>query len=256
MPENYRLLIVILSLLLIAPLTAQKVNIIPYYGYLLPRMTDVNDKIESDINGRNGFQRLIGQNLPFPGEFNGEGVIGAQIEYHLNENYFASINVSYYQESVGSEFATGSTGKADRFLYEREVELYDVSINLHYYFNYSTWKRLNTYLGFGVGLYVVNAFSDTESTFSNDVINPIDTHGEFSGNALGASFALGGDLRLLKFLSLRAEGGIQFANIGQLDGSITTISNPAKQETPSQSSFDFTGLFVRGGLSITVPLFL
>ncbi len=237
----------LLSLMLMATGYSQRgATIKPYYGFFIPRMNDVNGKIQNDIRM---FRDIFGEQIPSPGNINGNRVFGGQIEYHLNENYFLNINFSYYQEEVSmlylSRIETGA------FLnYSRAVELYDVIANLLYYFNYNSWRRFNTYVGIGVGLIVANAHSVTQTTY---IALPLNSRGDFSGNSLSGVLSFGGNYRLAKFLYLWGEGGLLYGSMGQLDGSVTTLDNPERHNAVTTSSFDFTGIFVRAGLGIAVP---
>ena len=220
----------------------------PYYGHLLPRMSDVNNRIENQIEG---WRELLGEPVPAPGKIDGHRLLGAQVGYHFGENYFLTLNVSHYEEKVQSEF----TPAPDRFYFERQVEFYDVTANLQYYFDYDSASRLNKYLGIGVGILFAKARSNTQSTFISNPKNgtlfpPSDTRGDFSGNSLLAAVSAGLDVRLFNPFSLWAEAGYQFANIGHLEGTVNTFDGRAITGFTTNTSFDFSGFYFRAGLGI------
>lgn len=244
---------VITLFFLISPaLVGQKVFIKPLYGYYFPRMSEVNAKIANDLDGQ---RRKLQEAIPSPGKLNGDQLIGGQIEYYLGDDYFMNLNVSFYSEKASVEHQGGRFSTPFTFIFEREVEAYDVMFNLNYYLGYNSWKRFNKYIGIGAGLLVVNAHSLTVSTKndSEHKVFPVNTRGEFSGTILSGVLALGGNLRLATGLKLWAESGLQYGNVGKLDGNITTISDPEKQAVSTESSFDLTGLYLRGGIGFSLP---
>ncbi|RMI00526.1 MAG: hypothetical protein D6681_11255 [Calditrichaeota bacterium] len=229
----------------ISPIMGQ-IRLKPHAGLLFPGMGDVNAKIENDIIS---FRQITGEPIPSPGTIGRNKFFGVQVEYQIEEDYFASLNVGYYSDAAEVDY---SATAGLRFHYLREVQLFDFMLNLHYYFNYSTWKRVNTYLGMGVGLSVANARSETFSNFGDELAQ-VDSRGDFAGNSLSALLGAGVDVRLSQAFSLWGELGLQYGNMGQLDGSVTTKDHPEKRDTVSQSSFDFTGIYVRAGLGVLLP---
>jgi hypothetical protein len=248
MQKSYSIAFSLFLLMFTSILSANDITLKPLIGYYFPKMGDVNSKIDSDIRG---FRNLLQAPIPHPGNINGNMIFGGQIEYHFNEDYFLNLDVSYYQEKVAAAYFSANTNPTWQFDYEREVQMVDAMLNLHYYFGYSSWRRFNKYLIIGVGLIFVNAKSWTATT------NPsllIDTRGEFSGNSLSGVLGLGGNYRLSNTFKLWGEAGLQYGNTGQLDGTVTDIGNPGGGEVTSESSFDFTGVYIRGGIGFTFPL--
>ena len=247
MQRIYSAVVVLCFLGLIMPLTAQKFSIKPFAGYYYPNMSDVNSKIDTDIRG---FRNLLDAPIPFPGKFNGNIIFGGQIEYNASEEYLFTLNVSYYGEKVSTDYFSAESTPTWEFDYQREVRMIDVIFNMHYYLGYNSWNRFNKYIGIGAGLAFLNAKSFTASTHPS---NRIDTSGDFSGNILSGLISLGGNYRLTDILKLWAEFGLQYGNFGQLDGTITTFNNPEEIPATTESSFDLTGLYLRGGLGIALP---
>lgn len=245
---------ILFCLMLVAPASAQRLMIKPFYGYLLPQMSDVNERIERQIEG---WRELVGVPIPFPEKIAGNGVFGAQAQYQLNDEYFLALNVSHYQKKVATEYSDDAAPIPQNFLYEREVETTDVTLHLNYYFNYDPANRLNKYLGVGAGLIFAKARSNTKSSFvtnpnSKVLLAPVDTQGDFSGNSVTAVFSGGLDFGLSNFVSLWSEVGYQYAKVGQMEG---TVSRPDNQNAAftTNTSFDFSGFYFRAGLGIGLP---
>ncbi|MGH1364618.1 MAG: hypothetical protein ACRBF0_13740 [Calditrichia bacterium] len=224
-----------------------QVTIKPHYGIYLPKMGDVNSKIENDIAE---FRRITGQDFPDAGEISSDKMWGVQIEYHTGEDYFFNANVAFYDNTAESQFNSPLT--SETFNYKRDVEMYDFMINLHYYIGYNSWGRFNKYMGAGVGLMVLRANSITQSNFG-DPSGHFDSNAEFTGNTLSGLISAGGTLRLQPALFLWAEGGVQYGNFGELDGTITRLDAPERESIISDSQFDMTGFYVRGGIGLNLP---
>ncbi|MFQ5628359.1 MAG: hypothetical protein ACE5I1_06340 [bacterium] len=228
---------------------AQRLSIKPFWGYYVPRLSDVNNDIASEIPV---WSDLLETQITSPGKIKGNSVFGGQIQFHLRENYFVNLNISYYRGKAETEFTDSNRTPAGRFFYFREVKSYDVVVNLQYYFDYDAGNFFNTYISIGGGVIAVNANTDTESNFTSSMINnvplpQVDTHGEFSGSTLTAVLAGGVSLHFSDFLSIWSEAGFQVSNIGQLEGSVSRINNAEIPDFTTNTSFDLTGVFIRLG---------
>ncbi|RMF56479.1 MAG: hypothetical protein D6748_13385, partial [Calditrichaeota bacterium] len=226
------------------PLLAD-ITIKPHIGYFFPRMGDVNSKIETDILT---FRDIFGEPIPQPGKISGNPMYGAQIEYHLNEDYFLNVNVAYYQDK-SNVFHQSFTDPSLFLNYKREVQFYDVMFNLLYFINYNSWRRFNKYMGLGIGVVLANAHSVTET---NHPALPLNSRGDFTGNSLSAIISVGGKYRLTTFSYLWGEIGLEYGNMGPLDGKVTTLDHPEKRDAITESSFDFTGIYLRIGIGMKV----
>ena len=243
---------ILLSIILFLPslLFSQGVTFKPLAGYHFPRMTDVNADIQGDVrillDGAEG-------DLPAANTFGGDISYGGEIEYHIGEDYFAAVHLSFYQQNADTRYASASPQQL-RLDYLREVKMYNYMLILRQYFNYNTWRRTNFYFGLGVGLVQANAVSNTLFEFDNT--QQIDTDGEFSRAGLSVLGSLGGDLRIAQPFRIWAEAGYQYSNLGQLDGFIVSRDENGqarRSEVTTESSFDLSGFFIRGGLGITLP---
>lgn len=237
----------ILVLTLAPQLRAQHISIRPHLGYYVPRMNDVNDTIENQIRV---WRELLETDLSDPGKIDGGPIIGGQIQFHLNESYFIALSAAYYREKSETAFAADDR----RFAFTREVEFLDVQLNIQYYFDYEPGTIFNKYLNLGIGVMNGQADARTINTFPASLVSGaqlprVDTTGDFSRSSLTASITAGIDVRLASLLSLWLEGGLQFGNIGQLDGTVTRLDADPVEDL-SSTEFDFTGFFLRTGFGI------
>lgn len=242
----YGLLILLLTGL---SLNAQ-VTIKPHYGYWFATMDNANNLITQSIEGPSGWRAVLGEPVPHPGQFDGNRTFGLQLEYHGNEDLFVAIQAGYFDDEVESTYANPQATPPWDFLFRRKVRLYDVMLNLHYYPNYSSWRRFNYYLGLGVGWMNLEAISVSRT---DNPIRPTDSRGEYNRSIVSGSLTLGANFRLVDALKLWAEGGYQYGNFGRLDGTITTLEITEPVETTTETEFDLSGLFVRGGVGFSIP---
>lgn len=246
--------LIMLLLLLTTPLLSQSFSLKPFYGYLRPQMTDVNRRIDNQMEA---WRELLEEPLPSPGKIGGRSIWGGEIQYHLNDDYFLVLNISRYQDKATTDYRGPSPATPGRFLYTREVETFDVALHLDYYFDYDESGRFNKYFGLGLGLVSAQAKSVTQSTFAmtaSQVLLPlIDTTGDFSGAAVTALLAAGLDLKLAGPLSLWSEVGYRYAKLGQLDGTVRQINNQQDAAFTTNTSFDFSGFYWQAGIGIGLP---
>lgn len=247
--------LVIITVLFFCAAVCAQVTIRPFYGFYKPRLGDVNAKIEADIIG---WRNLIGEPIPGLSGFGGNRSIGGQIRYPISEEDFLAVNIGYYQEEQALTHI-GGAGLQNEFLYQREIEMYDFVFNLHHFINYSSWRPFNYYIGLGVGLVVVRANSVTRSDFTENSLDPgsppplTDTVTESNGNNLSGLISSGFTLRVNNYLEFWAEGGLQYANIGELEGTLTRINGDPINDYVTNSSFDLTGFYARAGAGFTLP---
>lgn len=237
----------------------QSVKIKPYFGYSTIRMDEVNKDIKLKVDQLN---EITGQSLLPPAKFNGNYAWGIQIQYHLGENYFLHLDTYYMKEKTSSVVNRGATQNRLNFDFKRQIEYFEASFGLKYYLGYSTWKRLNFYLGGGAGY----GFGWTESIFRyDDSISEINNSAEFSSNSLTAYFLGGIDIRITPFLSILPEFGYRVANLKQMNGKLKIYQDfpglPGGQIDATDHNYttiedyDFSGYFVSIGLGFILSAF-
>ncbi|MGH7457224.1 MAG: hypothetical protein ACRENG_38095, partial [bacterium] len=204
------------------------------------------------------WQELLGETGLSPGKFDGHYVFGAQVLHHFNDDYAVTLELSRYQEKIATDYFKPAASSAERFLYEREVETYNLAVNLNYYFGYDEAGWLNKYVSFGAGLLFAKANSVTLSSIVSDpktgaLLPAVDTRGEFSGNSITGALAGGLELRLIGSALLWGEAGYRYAKIGQLDGTVRRINEQEASAFTTSTSFDFSGFYFQAGLGVGLP---
>jgi hypothetical protein len=241
---------------LAVPASAQRLWIKPYSGYLKPQMSDLNDRIASQING---WVTLLGEPIPFPGKIDGNASYGAQATYYFGENYSVNLGLTYYEESVRTEHLKPATPTPNRFIFKRDVQLYDIFLSAQHHFNDVSYSQFNYHLGLRLGLALARAQSNTQSDFLSNsqtgALLPLtDTQGDFSGSSSLAALFTGFDFRLTSFFALWGEAGYQFAKAGQLEGTIREINRQEGAAFTTSTVFDYSGLYFRAGVGIGLPI--
>lgn len=246
--------LILLIFVFATPLLSQSFTLKPFYGYLRPQMTDVNRRIETQMEA---WRELLEEPLPAPGKISGQPIWGGEIQYHLNDDYFLGLNISRYQDQAISDYRSSLPAAPGRFLYTRDAEALDIALHLDYYFNYDESSRLNKYFGLGLGIISAQAKSVTQSTFAitnSQVLLPlIDTTGDFSGTAFTVILSGGLDLKLAGPLSLWSEVGYRYAKLGQLEGTVNQLNSQQNAAFTTNTSFDFSGFYLQAGMGIGLP---
>jgi len=237
-----------------APAAAQRLWLKPFYGYLRAPMSDLNNRIEEQILG---WREVLETPVPFSNEINGNVAYGGEIAYDFSDSYSVSLGLYYYKEESHVRHAIPGAQTLTRFNFERSVQLYDLFFNLRYHFSETAFAGVNPYFGFGAGLAMGKAQSITQHFVDdlqgNATFTLTDTRGDFDGNTTSGQIFVGVDARFNNFASLWAEGGYQAARVGQMDG---TIQRPGSQAAAftSNTSFNYSGFYVRGGIGIALPI--
>lgn len=119
-------------------------SIKPYLGYARLEMTEVD---ENNRYGINTLSYLVSHPLPLPESFGGNWMGGIQIDYHLENQYFLYVGSYYYREKSEVDYIDPVNNPGMQFSNKRDIELFEFSLGLQYYLGYSSWRRINVYLG-------------------------------------------------------------------------------------------------------------
>lgn len=225
----------------------------PYLGYATLEMTEVD---ENNRYGINSLSYLVSQPLPLPEPFGGNLMGGIQIDYHLENQYFIYIGSYYYRETSEVDYIDPLNNPGLRFSNTREIEFFEFSLGLKYYLRYSSWRRINVYLGGGAGF----AFGGAHSDFLyQDGVNSVDNQGDFNASSLTAHFCAGIRFTLSPFFSIVPEAGYRLANLQQMDGVLEVHQNfpgepngqiDARDDNyRTEANYDFSGFYINLGLS-------
>ncbi|MFZ0391227.1 MAG: hypothetical protein WAN36_12290 [Calditrichia bacterium] len=232
---------------------AQSISLKPYFGYATLRMNDVNESMQNRI----GLLRQITQQpLPFPEELNGNTGWGIMAEYRWEDDYFLNVASFYLSDKTSADRL--DPGMLN-YHFDRQVTYFEFSIGLHYFWNYSSWKRLNPYMGGAAGL----GFGWTESTLQySGYGNEVNDRSDFSSNNLTAYFCAGLHFRITTLFYLTTEAGYRHANMDQMEGKLQVYENLNNQLNAytrnnhiTETYYDFSGFYLTGGLGFVIPLF-
>jgi len=235
----------------------QSFKVKPYLAYSQVGMDDVNRDITNRVAQ---LRNLVGQPLPIPNGLNGNYGWGIQAQYHLGENYFLNLNTYFFKEETESEYFQEGLPNSVNFLFKQQIEYIEASAGLKYYLGYNTWKRVNFYLGGGIG--VGFGWADALTKYT-DGTNKVDNSGQYSSTALIANFMGGAEIRITPYLSLFPEAGYRLANLQQMNGRISIdqdfpgIQNGRLEASDSnytpEEIYDFSGFFVSIGIGFILP---
>ena len=224
----------------------------PYYGYSTVKMGDVNTEI---INTVRALRYRSQHPLPFPGELNGSTIWGLQAEYQMEEDYFLNLSSLYYREKESAQYQE-IAGAADiDYHFFTRIDLFEISVGIRYFFNYSSWKRINPYIGGNVGLGY--AWSESHLRYDDHGLsqtNPVDTFDDVSSNAITAQFCAGITLRILPAFFLWGEVGARMANMSNMQGQRRTL-NASYSNFTTPSVYDFSGFYLIAGGGFIIPFF-
>ncbi len=246
-----KLFAVLFSILMVNCLAAQMLVIKPYFGYATVKMNQVNDAM---INSVKSMTRITGNPLPLPEKFKGNSVWGVQLQYHLNDNYFAHFTTCYYSEKTSAGVEMLQVTSPYLFSFKREIRYLSFNFGINYYFHYSSWRRLNPYFNAAAGITL--GWTDSNFKYLNPQNsasgNNLDNHADLTASTLTANAGLGLSVKITQRFSLNLEGGYQFANLGQMKGKYTTLTGTDSNFTTDED-YNFSGIYIIGGVGFVLP---
>jgi len=252
MQKALRNLIFILLIAIQGVTFAQSFSIKPYAGYATVQMKEVNAGIEARVESLTG---LTGVPVPQPDPFKGNLAWGIQFGYHLEDNYYLTLDTYFFSEDSKIHYRDESQGYQVIFDNMRNIKLFEASFGMKYLFNYSSWKRFNFYVGGGIGLAI--GWSETFFWYSDET-NFVNNKGDFSSIALAGHIMGGLTIRFSPTISLEPEIGYRAANLAQMEGELRFSQNfpniPGGQsegvdnQFQTEENYNFSGFFVNIGL--------
>lgn len=242
-----------LCLFFAAQALAQQISLMPYAGFFLPRLNDANQIIDEQLSI---WQELLGVELPAVGDLGFNKSYGGQIYFHLRESYHLGIQAGYYSDRISTAFQRPGNA-IEEFIYRRETSFVDVNAELRYDFEGPPGRGINPFVKLGIGVLAAKAHAHTKSSFETSLdgttmLPQVDTRGDFSGTTLSATLALGFIFYFDSPVFLWAESGGQAANVGTMGGTIRRLGASELPDAVSTTSFDFSGLFFRGGIGLAL----
>jgi len=241
------LVLFLLGLIWFSPLGAARLSIKPYFGYAVVNMSEVNDDMVTKLDA---LFRQTGVRLPPPESFGGNYAWGFQMEYHWEEEYFVNVSSYFYREPTEAWYSGYLQGNAVEYHYQRTIEYLEFTLGLHYFFRYSTWKRINWFIGSGVGV----GIGWNESTFYySDASYLINNKGDFSTSAMSAYFSAGITFHVTRSFYFFLEPGYRVAPLREMTGRLTTPAGVTDSFTTPEK-YDFSGFFIMAGVGLGIPL--
>lgn len=238
--------VIVILLLGFHQIPAQRLYLKPYFGYSTVRMAEVNADMFNKIEA---IYRETGNRLPVPDDFRGNYAWGFQMEYHVEDEYFAYLASYFYREPTEAIYSGYQQGRAIDYHYRRTIEYLEFTIGLHYFFSYSSWKRVNWYIGTAVGA----GIGWNASTFYySDSDQLIDNKGDFSTSAMVAYFSGGVTFHLTRGVYFFLEPGFRVAPLREMTGRLTTLQGVTDSFTTPEK-YDFSGFFLMGGVALGIP---
>lgn len=248
--DSLKIFILLGVIFLIQTAASQAIFIKPYVGYSTVKMREVNEDADFKMDR---FRQEVGKPIPYPENFNGNYAWGFDAAYKLEENYFITAGSYFFREKNHLTESDVNTTEPFTFRFDREIQLFQLSIGIQYFFNYNSWKRVNTFIGSGIGLGV--GWSKSDFKYSDDNLNTpdYDNSADFSNMALTAYFSAGTTIQLLPMLMLQAEIGARFANLQELSGQLRTLEKTNNDYT-TLVKYDFSGFYITVGTAFILPL--
>jgi hypothetical protein len=211
-------------------------------GYNQLRLDAVDDKNQIDVAGwtRQGF--MIGplasvKQSPF---------YSVSISYRYDREYGFSCSGSYWSKTVSTSY----NGPDANLRLERGVGTTDFVFGISYFPSARPYF-LDWYIQTNIGITFAQATAKAVgATMVKDgsVLVPVpfvDTDGKYTKSKLIAGAVVGADIPLIGDLSLKAEAGYRFAQIGEMEGDVTQLGVHSVQT--STIDFNFSGFQVSAG---------
>ncbi|GAB4335818.1 MAG: hypothetical protein Kow0037_16290 [Calditrichia bacterium] len=245
------LLIFICLLLSNAWLFGQTVYLRPFWGQHRLSMDEPNEDMRYRINTLAFLNKV---SLPVPQDLDKAAIYGLEALLKFDSDYFISVGTAYFKDETKLNYHSPSPANAIEYYFFRDIRYFELTTGIKYFPHYSSWRPINVYFGFQVGLGVGWSRSDFQYRDDNPDIDEIDSRGDFSTNGLIGVGNIGFNFRLTGWLMLNGEAGYRFANLGQLEGQLKTINATINNYTTS-SSYDFSGFYAAIGLYFLIPVF-
>jgi hypothetical protein len=214
-------------------------------GYGLLSLGAVDAKNASDVAGWT--------NLGFPlgsiASVKQSPFLSARMTYRYTRDFAISLYGSYFSKAVSSSYE----GSDAVLKIDRSVGATDLCLGIAYYPAAQPFL-LEWYLQVNLGVILARGTTRTigsQAVKSGAVTTMVpfdDSEGIYRKTKTSASFFVGANIPLLRSLFLKGEAGYRLAQVGELDGSVTSFG--VQSSMTSTTMFDFSGLLVSVGVGI------
>lgn len=210
-------------------------------------LNGVDAKNQSDIEGWNAQGIPVGpleslKQSPF---------YTAGISYRFDREYALSLTSLYWSKTVSSSYSgTDATLQVDR-----GVSSTDIALGILYYpANQSSFFEWD--IRTNIGLTMARATSKAAGSSLKKIggvitLAPfVDTDATYKTNKLTVSITAGLDRQLVSNLHLKVEAGYRFAQMGTMDGDVTSFGVHTTET--STTVFDYSGILISAGLAFEI----
>lgn len=251
--KNSFLILILFNTLLYNIIYAQFFSLKPNFGYTSVQMDAINNDNQLRIDQ---LSAITGNSLPKIKEFKGNYSWGIQGQYQLERNYFLNIHSNYYRESIKVE--NDKQGEIPySFQNQHRIEYFEICLGINYFFDYSSWKIITTYIGAGGGFGI--GWTEVYLEY-NDGLNRVNNKGDFSSNSIVGYICAGLPIKFTSILSLVPEIGFRYANLGKMNGKLYISQNfsnfpdanleVSDNNYTTEDVYDFSGFYGTIGIKI------
>ena len=216
-------------------------------GYAVLNLDAVDNKNQSDVEGwgRQGFP--IG---PFASVkrplFYSAGMV-----YRVDREFGISLTGSHWSKTVSTSY----NDPYSSLLLDRGVASTDIVLAIAYYPSAQPFF-LEWYVQANIGLAVARATGKAVGSQTEKISGVattfqfVDTDGMLKKTRTSAGLSLGANVPLFHGISLNAEAGYRFAQVGSMEGSVTRFGETTAETTTME--FDYSGFLLTAGIRLVL----
>jgi hypothetical protein len=216
-------------------------------GYAVLNLDAVDNKNESDVEGwgRQGYPVGPFASVKRP-LFYSTGV-----GYRVDREFGISLTASYWSRTVSTSY----NDPYSSLLLDRGVASTDIVLGIAYYPSAQPFL-LEWYIQANLGLAVARAtgkavgFQTEKTSGVTTTIQFVDTDGILKKTRTSAGLSLGANVPLFHGISLNAEAGYRFAQMGSMEGTVTRFGETTAETTTME--FNYSGFLLTVGIRLVL----
>jgi hypothetical protein len=221
----------------------RKLSVTACAGYSTLNLGGVDEKNQSDVVG------WAAQGIPVSqfASLKRSPFYSAGVSYRFEREFALSLSWSYWRKTVSSSY----DGPDAKLRLDRGVGATDIVLGIAYYPGAQPYF-LEWYFRANAGLEFARATATAVGSrhVILGAVTPFDpfieTNGLYTKTYANAGIAVGADVPLFRGAFLRAEATYRFANVGAMDGEITSFGERTVET--SSIGFNFSGLLLGAGI--------
>ena len=213
-------------------------------------MAPVNQTLDKTVESWNQNQNQPVPIGPFQ-HFSSSPFLSSRLTYRYERDVALSISFSYFSRTLTNSYSSSN----DFLSLERTVGSTDLLLGLTYYLPQLVY-RLDSYVIGEVGPIFARADAITYATTIKktgsvgEMVVTYDTKAFYRKSKLVANLGAGGAFHVAEQIFLRAEALYRIAQVGQMDGDITSLRPVPDEQRISTTEFDFSALVVQVGIGV------